>query len=95
MGTQACIEIVGDYRCIPSIHTPKILGLKHLHVKMGSQALIAAVAKHFGESRAAAALRYNDFPMVEAGQQRPQSRAPVPCAVCMCRSVFACGISGV
>ena len=29
------------------------------------QALIAAVAKHFGESRAAATLRYNDFPQTE------------------------------
>eukprot|EP00435_Cladocopium_sp_Y103_P057265 s1592_g19.t1 len=44
---------------------------RSVEAELGRDALLAAVAKHFGISRAAAELRYNDFPSAECPNHQP------------------------
>lgn len=44
---------------------------RSVEAELGREALLAAVAKHFGISRAAAELRYNDFPSSECPNHQP------------------------
>lgn len=53
-----------------TVSAPSIIR-RSVEAEVGREALIAAVAKHFGESRAAATLRYNDFPQTEVPNHQP------------------------